>query len=78
MCLAVPGEIVEIQSKSGSLPHARIKFGSIVKEVCMVYTPDARVGEYALVHAGFALSILNEAEAQCILETLEQLESPVP
>jgi hydrogenase expression/formation protein HypC len=67
MCLGIPGKIVDTYEKD-SLPMGKIDFGGIVKEVCLAYVPEATVGEYALVHVGFAISLMNEEEA---LETLK-------
>jgi hydrogenase expression/formation protein HypC len=67
MCLGVPGRIDEIWDVEGT-PMATVDFGGVRKEVCLAYVPDAQVGEYAIVHVGFALTKLDEASA---LETLE-------
>jgi hydrogenase expression/formation protein HypC len=66
MCLGIPGKIVDTYEKD-TLPMGKIDFGGIIKEVCLAYVPEATVGEYALVHVGFAISLMNEEEA---LETL--------
>ncbi len=71
MCLAVPGRIVELREGRAGFPEAQVAFGGIVKSVCLVYTPEAREGDYVLVHAGFALSVLDEAQAQTILDTFD-------
>jgi hydrogenase expression/formation protein HypC len=68
MCLAVPGRIEDIY-ESGGTRMARLDFGGIKKEVCLAYLPEAQVGEYAIVHVGFAISSVDEASAQ---ETLRQ------
>ncbi len=68
MCLAVPGRIVEITEAAG-IRMARLDFGGIQKQVCLAYLPDAVVGDYAIVHVGFAISRIDEASAQ---ETLRQ------
>lgn len=68
MCLAVPGRIAEIY-EGGGTRMARLDFGGIVKEVCLAYLPDAEVGDYAIVHVGFAISRIDEASA---METLRQ------
>ena len=73
MCLAVPGKVVETYEHE-SLPMARVSFGGIIKEICLAYTPEARCGDYVLVHVGFALSQIDEAEAQEILKYLEEIE----
>jgi hydrogenase expression/formation protein HypC len=66
MCLAVPGRIVEIREEHGTR-MARLDFGGIQKTVCLAYLPDAVIGDYAIVHVGFAISRINEESA---LETL--------
>ena len=71
MCLGVPGEVKEILPDDIGMPMGRVSFGGIVKEVCLAYVPEAAVGDYVLVHVGFALSRIDEAEAQRMWETLE-------
>lgn len=68
MCLAVPGRIAEIFDAQGTR-MATLDFGGITKQVCLAYLPDAVVGDYAIVHVGFAISRIDEASAQ---ETLRQ------
>lgn len=63
MCLAVPGRIAEIYEAHGTR-MAKLDFGGISKEVCLAYLPDAVVGDYAIVHVGFAISRIDEASAQ--------------
>ncbi|MHB0988780.1 MAG: HypC/HybG/HupF family hydrogenase formation chaperone [Bellilinea sp.] len=70
MCLGIPGKIVELYEQGG-LKMAKIDFGGVLREACMEAAPDALVGEYAIIHAGFALNILSEEDA---LETLRLLE----
>jgi hydrogenase expression/formation protein HypC len=67
MCLAVPGQITEIWDDEGN-PMGRVSFGGVDKDVCLAYVPDIEVGEYTIVHVGFALQRLDEKSA---LETLE-------
>jgi hydrogenase expression/formation protein HypC len=74
MCLGVPGKITEIY-ESGSLRMGKIDFGGVTREVCLEALPDVQVGNYAIVHAGFAISILSEEEAQLTLDTLRELVS---
>lgn len=74
MCLGVPGKIVETYEKSG-LQMARVDFGGVFREACLNYVPDAQVGEYCIIHVGFAISILSESEAQETLELLKQIGS---
>jgi hydrogenase expression/formation protein HypC len=80
MCLGIPGKIIEIYEKD-SLPMAKIDFGGIVKEVCLAYAPEAKVGNYALVHVGFAISLMDEEEAQETLTLLKEIadfENEIP
>lgn len=70
MCLGIPGKIIELYEQGG-LKMAKVDFGGVVREACMEAAPDAKVGEYAIIHAGFALNILNEEDA---LETLRLME----
>lgn len=73
MCLAVPGKILEIYEKDG-LRMARVDFGGVLREVCLEYVPEARLGDYCIVHVGFALNLLSEEEARQTLEWLNQME----
>ncbi len=73
MCLGIPGKLIEIH-KQDDLPMGRVEFGGILKEVCLAYTPEAQVGDYVLVHVGFAISRLDEAEAAEMFEFLEEIE----
>ncbi len=72
MCLAVPGKIVEIYD-SGGLSMGKIDFGGVTREVCLAYVPEAKIGDYTIIHVGFALSILSEEEAQATLEALREI-----
>ena len=74
MCLAVPGKIVTLlEERNLALRRGRVDFGGIRKEVCLDYTPEAKVGDYVLVHVGFALAIVDEKEALEVFEALRQL-----
>lgn len=74
MCLAIPGKIVSFISVEGlSLRRGKVDFGGIRKEVCLEYTPEARLGDYVLVHVGFALSVIDEQEARHVFEALREL-----
>lgn len=70
MCLGVPGKIIKTHDRDG-LKMADVDFGGVVREVCLEYVPEARIGDYCLVHVGFALNLLSETEA---LETLALLD----
>ena len=72
MCLAIPGKLTEIYEKD-SLRMAKIDFGGISKEICLEYTPEAKVGDYALIHVGFAISLMDEEEAQETLSLLKEI-----
>jgi hydrogenase expression/formation protein HypC len=63
MCLAIPGKVVEVFDRNG-LRMGRVQFGGIMRESCLEYVPDANVGDYVLVHVGFALSVVDPAEAR--------------
>jgi hydrogenase expression/formation protein HypC len=72
MCLGVPGKVVEVY-REHDLHMGKVDFGGVLKRVCLEYIPDIAVGEYAIVHVGFALTRLAEAEAERVLALLEQL-----
>ncbi len=75
MCLAVPGKIITIVVEEFlGLRRGKVDFGGIRKEICLDYTPDAQVGDYVLVHVGFALSIIDEQEALRVFEALKELD----
>ncbi len=70
MCLAIPGEIVSISGEDEFLRTAKVRFGDVSKEVSLAMTPEAQVGQYVLIHAGLAISVVDEEEAA---ETLAYL-----
>lgn len=70
MCLALPGEIVE--RREGPVPMASVRFGSVRREVCLAYVPEAQVGDWVIVHVGFALQRLDEDEARRTLALLQE------
>ena len=76
MCLGIPGKLVEVYEQDG-LPTGKVEFGGVLKEVCLAYTPEARVGEYVLVHVGFAISLIDETEARQIFSLLEEIEGSI-
>ena len=81
MCLAIPGKVVETYDQGG-LRMARVQFGGIVREACLEYLPETQNGEYVLVHVGFAISRVDELEAERTyqalieLDQLSELETP--
>ncbi len=74
MCLAVPGKIESIESDDALSRTGKVSFGGILKEVNLTLVPEASVGNYVLVHAGFAISTVNEEEASQTFEYLHQIE----
>ena len=74
MCLAIPGKIESITGDDPLTRMGRINFGGIVKEASLAYVPEAIIGNYVIVHAGFALSRVDEDEAQKVFEYLKQME----
>jgi hydrogenase expression/formation protein HypC len=75
MCLGVPGQVVEIDEQQGGLLMGKVSFGGARREVCLAYTPEVKVGDYVLVHVGFAISQLDEQEAEEVFRTLSELEA---
>ena len=74
MCLAVPGRVVEIMDDGDiAFRRAKVDFGGIRKEINLAYTPEAVVGSYVLVHVGFAISVVDELEAQRVFKYLEEM-----
>jgi hydrogenase expression/formation protein HypC len=84
MCLAIPGKITSISGDDPLMKTGQVSFGGILKEINLVYVPEAKVNDYVIAHVGFAISILNKKEAHRIFETLDQLaeseslEDPLP
>jgi hydrogenase expression/formation protein HypC len=74
MCLAVPGKVLSVADAEPLQRMGRVSFGGIVKEVSLAYTPEASVGDYVIVHVGFAISRLDETEAQRVFEYLRQID----
>ena len=72
MCLGVPGKIIEKYERN-SLQMGKIDFGGTVREACLTYVPETEVGDYVIVHVGFAISVLSEEEAQATLEMLNEI-----
>jgi hydrogenase expression/formation protein HypC len=72
MCLGVPGKIVDIYD-SGGLQMGKIDFGGVTREACLAYVPEAKIGDYTVIHVGFALHLISEEEANETLELLRQL-----
>ena len=74
MCLGIPGEVVEIRD-DGPMRMAKVDFGGVRKEACLAYVPEVVLGDYVIVHVGFAISQLDEEEALRTLELLRMIDS---
>ena len=75
MCLGVPGKVIEITEESPlGMAMAKVSFGGIVKEICLAYVPEAGVGDYVIVHAGFALNVIDEEEAMEVFQMLKEMD----
>ena len=72
MCLGVPGKIVEIFEKD-NLKMCKVDFGGVTREVCLDFVPEAKVGDYTVIHVGFAISLLSEEEAKETLALLKEI-----
>ena len=73
MCLAVPGKIISIEEADATFRNGRVDLAGIVKNVNLSYVPEAKLGDYVVVHVGFALSIVDEAEARQVFEYLREM-----
>jgi hydrogenase expression/formation protein HypC len=73
MCLAIPGKVLQ-EFEAGGMRMAKVQFGGIVREASLDYVPEVKVGDYVLVHVGFAISIVDEEEAARTYKTLEELD----
>jgi len=73
MCLGVPGKVVSLDPTPLGMTMGRVNFGGITKEVCMAYVPDAEVGDYVVVHVGFAIARIDEVEAEQVFEYLREI-----
>lgn len=72
MCLGVPGKIIEVYEQQG-LRMGKIDFGGVVKEACLAYVPEADVGDYTIIHVGFAINVIDEEEALRSYEMLMEI-----
>ncbi len=73
MCLGVPGQVVRVEKNDLGMTMGVVKFGGISKEVCLMYTPEAGIGDWVLVHVGFAISKLDEESAREVFATLQEM-----
>lgn len=74
MCLGVPGKITEIYEQNG-MKMGKVDFGGVTRETCLDFVPEAQIGEYTIIHVGFAISLLSEDEAQKTLEMLREIDA---
>jgi hydrogenase expression/formation protein HypC len=74
MCLAIPGQVLEVTGAEPLRRMGRVSFGGVVKEVSLAYVPEAGVGDYVIVHVGFAIGKVDEEEARQVFEYLRQMD----
>jgi len=74
MCLGIPGKVIELYESNG-MKMAKVDFGGAIKEACMEYLPEIKLGDYTIIHVGFGISILNEGEAAETMEMLKQISA---
>jgi len=73
MCLGIPGKVVSIEGDDPLYKMGKIDFGGIIKEISVAYVPEVEIGQYVIVHAGFAISVIDEDEANQIFEYLKEM-----
>ena len=73
MCLAIPGRVISIAEEDEILRQGRVDFGGVIKQVSLACVPDSVVGQYVLVHAGMAISVVDETEAERVFEYLDKM-----
>jgi hydrogenase expression/formation protein HypC len=73
MCLAVPGQVLQIDQTNPELKMAKVSFGGINKDICIQFVPEVKIGDYVLVHVGFALSVLDEEDAKETFRILNEM-----
>jgi hydrogenase expression/formation protein HypC len=73
MCLAIPGKVTSIDGQDALSRMGKVDFGGVLKEACLAYVPEAQIGDYVIVHAGFAISRLDEEEAGKVFEYLREI-----
>ena len=74
MCLAVPGKVLSIEGEDPAFLSGKVDFSGVRKQISLAYVPEVRVGDYVLVHVGFALQVIDEDEAKRNLATIEELK----
>ena len=76
MCLGVPGKIIERYEVNG-LPMGKIDFGGVVREACLSYVPEAQIGDYTIIHVGFALNVISEEETLSLLREIAEFDGEI-
>jgi hydrogenase expression/formation protein HypC len=74
MCLAIPGKLLSIDGQHDLDRSGKVSFGGVIKEVSLAYVPEAKVGDYVIVHVGFALSVVDEEEAAHVFDYLKRMD----
>lgn len=74
MCLGIPAKVLELYETNG-IQMGKVDFGGVIKEICMAYVPEVKVGDYTLIHVGFALNIIDEQEAMETMELFKEIEA---
>jgi hydrogenase expression/formation protein HypC len=74
MCLAIPGKLLSISGAGDIMRTGRVDFGGVIKEINLAFAPEAEVGDYVLVHVGFAITVIDEAEAERVFEHLRAID----
>lgn len=76
MCLGIPGQIVEVipNEKHPNFCEGRVSFGGVMKTISLAYAPEATTGDYLIVHAGFAISVIDKTQAQRVWQYLDEME----
>ena len=74
MCLGVPGKVIKIEENPLGMTMGRVDFAGITKDVCLAYVPEVQLGDYVIVHVGFAISVVDEEEAMQVFEYLKEME----
>jgi hydrogenase expression/formation protein HypC len=74
MCLAVPGKLLSVSGAGDVMRTGRVDFGGVIKEINLAFAPEAEVGDYVLVHVGFAITVIDEAEAARVFEHLREID----
>ncbi len=76
MCLAIPGKIISIEDDEAFRRTGKVSFGGLMRCTDLTFVPEARIGDYVIVHAGFALSMIDEQEATAVFDTIKEISPP--